>query len=360
MLSPGLLRLLLALVVVLHHSTPLRLGSWAVYVFFILSGYWVSAMWRKKYASTKSAYVTFLISRWWRLAPVLLLISALCVLASHFGIGVSSPFPNSPAWWGRQLLVAGSSSAGKILPPAWSLDVEAQFYLLAPLLIMLISRVSASVVVAGIGASTALLVRHVISGGSGEIAVFYLFAGFFLAGVLIEQRGWKPPVWMGFASLGLFAAEIAFLFANRVTRPAIWHAGRDTLAHAPAWAAAWSVVGALIVIPFVALNVRQKSPSFDRMLGNLAYPLYLFHWIPRDWYYSVSSPAHGSGTSMILHLAVNFASALGGATLILVCFDGPIDRLRDRWVKSRLLRAPQPAASTPATTLETQSSAPGL
>ena len=69
-LGPGMFRLLLSLLVVLHHSLPLRLGTWAVYVFFILSGFWICRMWRQRYAETQSPYLTFLVSRWWRLPRV--------------------------------------------------------------------------------------------------------------------------------------------------------------------------------------------------------------------------------------------------------------------------------------------------
>jgi peptidoglycan/LPS O-acetylase OafA/YrhL len=43
-IGSGLFRLFLAFAVVLHHSFPLRLGAWAVDVFFILSGYWISRL----------------------------------------------------------------------------------------------------------------------------------------------------------------------------------------------------------------------------------------------------------------------------------------------------------------------------
>jgi len=42
--SPGAFRLILALVVFLHHTTNFNLGMSAVLVFFVLSGYWVAVM----------------------------------------------------------------------------------------------------------------------------------------------------------------------------------------------------------------------------------------------------------------------------------------------------------------------------
>jgi hypothetical protein len=44
-LKPGLFRLFLSLIGVMHHSFPIRLGGWAVGILFVLSGYWIARMW---------------------------------------------------------------------------------------------------------------------------------------------------------------------------------------------------------------------------------------------------------------------------------------------------------------------------
>ena len=43
--SPGTFRLLLALLVVLDHFTGIMVGRAAVYLFFVLSGFWIHRMW---------------------------------------------------------------------------------------------------------------------------------------------------------------------------------------------------------------------------------------------------------------------------------------------------------------------------
>ncbi|MCY2974585.1 MAG: hypothetical protein NTW52_07945 [Planctomycetota bacterium] len=40
-------------------------------------------------------------------------------------------------------MIAGSTQFGRLLPPYWSLDVEMLFYLIAPFLVMLTSRLLA-------------------------------------------------------------------------------------------------------------------------------------------------------------------------------------------------------------------------
>ena len=50
MISPGLFRLLLAFLVVIFHTTSfIPLGNYAVYVFFVLSGFWIFKMYNDKY-----------------------------------------------------------------------------------------------------------------------------------------------------------------------------------------------------------------------------------------------------------------------------------------------------------------------
>jgi hypothetical protein len=63
-----------------------------------------------------------------------------------------------------------------------------------------------------------------------------------------------------------------------------------------------------MVVPFLASGMAQKSPRFDRFLSNLAYPLYLFHWIPRDWYYHFSQRSDPVW-KQCLFLAMNFFAA---------------------------------------------------
>jgi peptidoglycan/LPS O-acetylase OafA/YrhL len=90
----------------------------------------------------------------------------------------------------------------------------------------------------------------------------------------------------------------------------------------------------LLPHPFLAWNVAQESPRSDRFLGNLAYPLYLFHWIPREWYYHLSLRSDPAWRQCAL-LAVNLLAAAAGAIIILLLVDQPSERLREGWVSSR-------------------------
>jgi hypothetical protein len=113
----------------------------------------------------------------------------------------------------------------------------------------------------------------------------------------------------------------------------------------------WMVIGAGIVIPFLAWNVSRQSSRFDRLLGNLAYPLYLFHWIPREWYYHFSLSSDPTWKQCAL-LAINFFSAGTGALAILFLVDRRSERLQAAWIASRRKKLPVSMPEVGTATLE--------
>jgi peptidoglycan/LPS O-acetylase OafA/YrhL len=345
-IGPGIFRLFLSYLVVLHHSFPLRTGAWAVYVFFILSGFWICRMWRQRYVHTHNPYLTFAVSRWCRLAPIFLVCTCLGVASSFFLQGPDALHRSSNWYWClRQLLIAGSNDVGTELPPAWSLDVEMQFYLIAPLLILLLMRMGPVLRFLTIAAGLGWLLLFLFRGGYSQLAHLPLFVGLFLIGVSIEIRHWKPSRGFALGSLTIFFGVTLALTLCPQTHRYIWVAGGETQANQETSlshvVALWWVVGAVLVAPFVAWNVSQASPRYDRFLGNLAYPLYLFHWIPRNWYYHFKVTSEANWKQLVL-LAANFLAASVGALLILYLIDQPLDRLRAFWVDSRKIKVKRP------------------
>jgi len=332
--GPGAFRLFLAMVVMVHHSFALRAGSWAVDVFFILSGYWITRMWNSRYSRTQTSYFTFLVSRWWRLAPVFFFCSALG-LCSAVVLGRTDLLVllNRPTWWLRQLAIVGSTDGGRILPPTWSLDVEMQFYIIAPLVIYLFARINGRVrwfVIAGL---LVIPSAFFFRGTPVDTPRIALFCGFFLAGVALALSGWAAERLAVLGGLVLLVGGTILLALFTPVRNGIWSDGVFGTLPTP-WVSSWWIVAAVLILPFVSRNVRLRSSRLDRLFGNLAYPLYLFHWIPREWYYHLCE-TNSSNFVRVSLLAANFTVALGGATVILLFVDQPLDRLRAKWVASR-------------------------
>ena len=340
--GPGALRYCLALLVVVHHSFPARLGAFAVYAFFALSGYWITRMWTGRYAGTCQPYLTFLVSRWWRLAPVFFLCLLLALLAAHFNPQAIQPPADLLAWLVRQIPIAGSSAAGRVLPPTWSLDVEMQFYLVAPLLILGAARLPRVARQMIFIATVFITVAYFVRGGSAEVPALWPFLSCFLVGMAIAGQAQAPGRLWVWGGGGLALAGTFVLACWPATAAHLFARGRDVLDHSSAAArivGIWWVACVFLLAPFISWNVRQPSPKWDARLGAMAYPLYLFHWIPRDLYYAFSPEG---GMARLLALAGNIAAAVIGAYLINRLFDEPIDRLRQGWVKSRSAPRPVP------------------
>jgi len=359
-MPPGAFRLFLACLVVIHHSFPLRLGGWAVAMFFVLSGYWIARMWNEKYSRLDMPYMTFVISRWWRLAPLFLAVQTLGYCYALSGPSgqndvVALPF----GWWVTQPLVIGSTQFGRLLPPSWSLDVEMQFYALGPVLVAglatiapklkknaclgnSISSITASapsfhlegfaIVVLTLGWSILLIASRVAT----EASRLDLHIWLFLAGVLVYANQWSPSLRMQRLSFFGIISLIAVAIATPPIRELVWRTGSVAPSLSPKTVNLFLTILALVGLPFAAATVYRDSSRWDRWFGDLSYPLYLFHWIPRQWYYS-QVDWNASFWSNLLLLFVNFATAGLGAVLLLFVIDQPCQRLRNRWLRSASL-----------------------
>lgn len=337
-LGPGGFRLILASVIILHHSFPLRLGYSPMCIFFILSGFWITKMWQGRYRKTCNSYLTFVVSRWWRLAPVFFL----CIVLG-FWSGVLThdrevlSLSTDPAWWLRQIPIAASTGPIKVLPPSWSLDIEMQFYLLAPVAIYLVSKIPAKMrwpLVAIL-----LLLPSILLWQGFDIEVppyLAVFSGFFVAGIVLALSNWIARSSTIVTGVAIFLVGTALLAAWPETRTGIWYEGKWDVDVSPI-SSVWWVLGAILILPFVSRNVRVQSSRVDRFLGDLVYPLYLFHWMPREWYYYFCDDSHNVFVR-ILALLANFVLAFAGAILILILIDLPLGRLREKWLSSRPLK----------------------
>ncbi|MGD9544010.1 MAG: acyltransferase family protein [Methylocystis sp.] len=338
--SPGALRLTLAFAVFLHHTTSFNLGMSAVLVFFVLSGYWVAAMWKKTYSKTASAYFTYLVSRVWRIAPVFALCSAI-TWALLFWRG------DAPAAVGglmhqlfSNIMILGYNS----LPfqaniPGWSLDMELQFYLIAPAIIFLISRNIHLLAICLLISAGAPWI-----GGSATVAPFLLFFGI---GVAAASHELKPSRALAYRSL--FAAIAVLVVGGALLAKALY-LGSATDAAALAFSSKTNLLVAALMTPWALYTTQQSSGARDRMFGELSYIFYLLHWSVLG----VLKTGEGSYLDRVLLCSEALVVIFVASYLIWRLFDRPINRLRAAWVSNRLviphvaLPHPAPINAAPA------------
>lgn len=328
--GPGFLRLALAMAVMVEHVSRLQVGSPAVMAFFMLSGYWVARMLDEKYSRAPHPLAAFWISRGLRiwlpyLAAMLLAMAGFAALLGR----------HDPAHWLALPLLGTASHARDVIGIAWSLDIELQFYLLLPLLWAALVRARRGApgrggLLAGIAGGVAALTAlgWALDFGAG-IRTALSFLPLFAAGAAIHAFGIRASGRAAAASAAAFGLAGAAIWAIPATRPfLIW--GSGDFAADNLFAMGWTV----LLIPFLAWNVRQESGRLDRHLGNLSYSVYLLH------YPAIGILAGLLGRDMTDAEKLAFLIlAPAAAALFYLAIDRPADRLRQRLVRRFLAPA---------------------
>jgi peptidoglycan/LPS O-acetylase OafA/YrhL len=279
--SPGLFRLFLACVVFAQHSTRLLLGAAAVFLFFSLSGYWIATVWEKDYAASRTPAFTFYVSRAWRLLPAFW-------VANLFAIGIAvlrgalpeayrtlALTPHLIAMICGNLGLLGYAllpHSQRLLDTAWSLDVEAEFYLILPLIMLLRPAWRArSLLLAGIiGLCAIVLYGEPVYRNLG----YYVF--FFGIGLYFHSSRKVPSQSLASAGLALSLLCLGVCCAVPELRGLVL-ASKHAAGESVRWSYAANCAFAFLMVPFAFRTVHQPSPKHDRVLGDLSYLVYLFH-----------------------------------------------------------------------------------
>jgi peptidoglycan/LPS O-acetylase OafA/YrhL len=318
--SPGALRMTLALAVFLHHTTKFNLGMAAVLIFFVLSGYWVATMWTKTYSKTTWSYFTFLVSRMWRVTPVFALCSAIAwALLWWRGDAPENVGGLIHQLFSNVMILGYNSLSYQANVPGWSLDMEIQFYLVAPAVIFLVSRNIYAVL--GCVALSLLAPRF---GGSATVLPFLYFFG---VGVAAATHDLKPSPRLAYGSL---VASMAAL----VLCAALFFTGLEpATATQVVFGNKSNLLIAVMMTPWAIYTTQQKSGATDRMVGDMSYIFYLLHWSALG----AIGTGEGSYGARFLLCVEAMVVVLGASYLIWLLFDRPIGKLRAAWVSNRRL-----------------------
>ncbi len=322
----GLRAVAVSIVVLFHYGfSALGGGYVGVDVFFVISGYLITAITRDEMARDRFSLAAFYERRIRRIVPALVTVLVACGLASVFvvlpeDLRLLAKSTMAAAVYGSNILfsrLAGDyfDADNLTLQPllhTWSLAVEGQFYVLFPLILLLLRRrPSATVAVLGLLA--------ILSFGLGAwevvhrpVSAFYLLPGRaweLLVGGLLAcwrpvalARPWRreAAVGVGLAAIGL--ATILF----------------DATTPFPGAAALLPCLGAVLVIGGgqgggrLASLLGARAPAW---LGRISYSLYLWHWPV----IVLARYGHGPDLSLGLRLVLLVATvALAGLSHALV------------------------------------------
>lgn len=275
-------------VVLYHFGVPgFNAGFVGVDVFFVISGFLMTSIIIQGLESQKGLSVfSFYVARAKRIVPALLLLCATLMLVGWItlpafeygalGVQVISAlgfFSNIKFW--RETNYFSDTSQDQWMLHTWSLSVEWQFYLLLPVLLLVLWRLKPgrgpAAVLLGLVFIASLALSMLVSARHSAFAFYLLPARTWemLAGSLVyflSGHLYLRPLTRRVLELLGFALIIAAVVIFDVR--SVW----------PGWYALVPVLGSALVI----LAARQTSiwsgTRVAQWLGNCSYSLYLWHW----------------------------------------------------------------------------------
>ena len=288
----GLRALAVGLVVLAHAGVPgLSGGFIGVDVFFVISGYLITGLLlRERATHGRISIAGFYSRRARRILPAatLVLVVVVVLLAVTASAARASKAAHDAGWsalflanvrFGRLGTDYFADQAPSPFQHFWSLAVEEQFYLVWPLLlVLLVGRLRRRGLLAVVGALLAAsLARSIVMTAGAPVAAYFsspsrayeLLAGALLA---IAMDGRRLPTRLGgpAALAGLLVVVVA-------------SAGLDAGAPFPGYLALLPVTGAALLLaagtaarPGVVSRALSARPF--TFLGDISYSLYLWHW----------------------------------------------------------------------------------
>lgn len=315
-------------------------GGYGVDLFFVLSGFLISNLLFTEYRKHQNIRLgRFLARRALKLYPSFYLLFAVTLIYAVFW--------NVPLK-GRQILgeaILTQNYIGSIWGHTWSLSVEEHFYLLLPVLLLVLMKLNPGAadpfrrlpVIFAAVATVCLGLRvlaaqhpdanfHVVHWEPTHLRADTLFFGVFLS-YLHNFR----PEWLQRATRDPWRLPVSLISVLGFV-PAFFLPWTDPIVYTMGFTCLYIAFGAMLILTLYQENRKRPEPgrggrAFAAM-GRYSYTIYLWH-VPLAQLFAFLAPRFGMVNQYLLH-AVYFATtmAVGVATSKLV--ELPALRLRER------------------------------
>jgi peptidoglycan/LPS O-acetylase OafA/YrhL len=286
------LRAIAVLVVIIFHFNPdwLPGGFVGVDIFLVISGFLITSILLNKKDQVNYNFLEalkyFYISRFKRIVPayfvmliIVAMLAAVFFLPQDFSIFKKGL--EKAAWFNSNSYFSGY---GDYFAPAnneqpllhtWSLAVEIQFYLLAPVLILLLPIKSLKWILSILMVGLTLLAEYRLRAMGIEQATYYsLYARLpeFFAGCLVALCVFNAAPAQSNRPSWLSSVGLVLIILSTIAQP--------ELGAFPGVAALLPVLGCMLLLakPAEGLVARTLSNKYLVWIGALSYSLYLWHW----------------------------------------------------------------------------------
>ncbi len=354
----GLRALAVVPVCLYHAGTPGFPGGFVgVDVFFVISGFLMASLISRDLDGGGFSLRDFYERRARRILPALFGMLAFCCVAAaclvspklfrDFGATLIATvlFASNLLFWRKSENYFEAPTDWNPLAHTWSLGVEEQFYIVFPLLLMLLWRWRPGIRIPSIAVlALASLVLSIWGTANAPTATFYL----------LPTRGWE-------LLLGALVAFIPFRTSSDETLPRSRWGIATLLALAGVGLIIWSVVdfdggmafpGAAALVPCLGAAILLSLPGGNTnavsgllslrpfvFVGRISYSLYLWHWpllVFVDRYFAFGSLSSGAKLAIV---AASFMVAYGSWRWVEQPFRSRHGREAGFWNTSRVFGA---------------------
>ena len=348
----GLLRTTLALMVMVYHLFigVIPLGTYAVFGFYIISGYLMTLIMHESYGYTLIGRYSFATNRFLRLYPQYWAAALLSIfLIIIWGTDITTSFhksiylPTSVIDILHNLFMAftawyPTSINPRLVPPTWALTVEIFFYLLICL-----------------GISKTILRVYIWLAFSFCYVIFSYFVGWGWGARYSPVAAASLPFAVGSAIYFLSKNERAIEEFNKLPLSA-----RSLYVLILLNCLVWIIlsrtnigvfveIGLYLNIVFCSLLVYRLvlgeaifeiSKNIDKVIGDFSYPIYLLHWQSGliASYVIFGEAFHEFSYRGLISLMVAFLIVFSLSTIMIYGLDTPIQKIRKKIKANKALQ----------------------
>jgi peptidoglycan/LPS O-acetylase OafA/YrhL len=304
-------------------------GTQGVLLFFTISGYIISSQWRRHNPGLKA----YFLRRVTRIEPPYLIILT-AIFAFIMLSGYKPEFARSfnresvtltESYFASVFYVHGLSlnSFPRLLPPAWSLEIEVQFYIIAPALFWIYYRLPRRLVLGIVGLIASAMISVAADATLGATPHRYSilrYLPYFWLGVLLSDRPNNGALHWRFDLVALASLTFLILANNKV---ALW---LDVPKIVLFFGRLLAIYGMFLGAVHGARFRRFCSLPWIALLGGACYSIYLTHLavaaVTTQLIAATYIPAE-LGMALIVTLICGVPSIILAGLVFYVCVERP-------------------------------------
>lgn len=284
----GLRAYAVALVVLFHFQIlGFSAGFIGVDIFFVISGYLMTKIITDQLLQDKFSLLRFYLARGIRILPALILLTVVIALIGWFILipeeyknygkhaASSINFLSNLVYWRESSNYFSAGAHDKILLHTWSLSVEWQFYIILPIILLIVGKVKKSRAILNLTVLFGFLISLFLSykvTQSDQTTAFYM----------IPMRAWEM------LAGGLVYAYFSKAQLSSITSKAIEIVGFSIIVISlvifdittpwPGLNALLPVIGSMLILMANNNDSIFTKPKIFQLMGDASYSIYLWHW----------------------------------------------------------------------------------